>query len=342
MGSMDSARLIADALPHLWSRQQLRARGMTERGIEQALQQEQLHRIRRGWYADGEFWKAAFSESRHLLEMLATVTASPKEPLFSHESAAILHDLPLYRFRGTRPQTVVSLHSRTNSSSKVSRRARKLDEVAFVRIGPFVCTSLSGTVLDVARSASREVAVGCVDAALHKLGGTARAQEAWRNRWLEQLASQPHTLGNASARSVIKLADGGADSVAESVSRLYLLDLGFDVATQVRVRSPTGSEYRIDFELRGLGVYGEVDGTSKYIDPQMAEGKSTQQRLLDEKEREDWIRGVTGFRMIRWGARDLTSAAELGERLEAFRVPLPIRSHRLGAVAGWLGVPKRG
>lgn len=338
---MDSARLIAEARPHLWSRQQLRARGVTERGIEQALQKKQLHRIRRGWYVDGEFWKAAFSESRHLLEMLATVAASPKEPLFSHESAAILHDLPLFRFRGARPQTVVSLHSRTNGSSRVSRRARDLDEVDFVRIGPFMCTSLARTVLDIARNASREVAVGCVDAGLHKLGGSARAQEVWRNRWLEQLDAEPHVLGNATARAVIKLADGGADSVAESVSRLYLLDLGFDVATQVGVRSPKGSEYRVDFELRGIGVFGEVDGTAKYIDPELTEGKSAQQRLLEEKEREDWIRGVTGFRLIRWGLRNLTSAEALGARIEAFGIPVPIRPHRLRAAVGRLGVPTR-
>src|SRR5690606_22191579 len=108
-------------------------------------------------------------------------------------------------------------------------------------------------------------------------------------------------------KRLLRLAEPGADSVLESVSRLYFTLLGFDVRTQVAIPGPHGHDYRVDFEIMGCGVFGEVDGRVKYTEATMTRGRSAEEVFFEEKRREDWIRGTTSQRPIRWGAADLRS-----------------------------------
>ncbi len=78
--------------------------------------------------------------------------------------------------------------------------------------------------------------------------------------------------------------------------------------------------YRIDFEFVGLGVFGEVDGVAKYTDAKLLPDQTSSQAVLAEKRREDWVRGVTRHRFVRWGFREARDAGLLGARLRAFGV----------------------
>lgn len=57
----------------------------------------------------------------------------------------------------------------------------------------------------------------------------------------------------------------------------------------------------------------------------MLGGRTPRDVVLAEKQREDWIRGTTGFGFVRWDFATSRSANALAQRLRAFHVPPPLR-----------------
>ncbi|QNA93347.1 hypothetical protein [Microbacterium sp. Se63.02b] len=108
------------------------------------------------------------------------------------------------------------------------------------------------------------------------------------------------------------------------MSRLHLHTLGFAAPElQVPIDGPDGSRYLVDFGLADVRSFGEFDGKTKYLDEAMRSGRSLDQVLLAEKQREDWIRGRTQWRFARWGAEHIRTPAALAARLAAFNISPP-------------------
>ncbi len=150
------------------------------------------------------------------------------------------------------------------------------------------------------------------------------AQERWRDRLLERAAASPGRRGIARARRVVSFADGRAELPGESLSRLQLARLGFrQFELQVRVEGPNGRDYFVDIALPDHQTFWEFDGEVKYTDEGMRNGRALSQVLLEEKRREDWIRGVTQWRVTRGGWRDIATPDALRSRLQAFGVHVP-------------------
>ncbi|QIM19388.1 hypothetical protein G7066_13835 [Leucobacter coleopterorum] len=337
---MLSTRVISEAQAQLRTYGQLRASGLNRRGVERALADGLLRRVSRDSYVDAEYWRQTTSEIRHLIQMLAALARAEKPPVFSHHSAAILHRLPLFQFRDEPLHMTALQGPRVNSKGKIVRHIGRLEADDLIQIGPFLCTSLMRTAVDVARVASLEVGLGSMDAALRRDGKSMQRQRDWLRAAQQHVSKVKGMRGNAAARTVLARANGSAESVAESVSRLYLEDFGFDVATQVAVRSPYGGRpYRVDFELFGLGVFGEVDGVVKYTDPEMTRGKTANQLVIEEKQREDWIRGVTSYRMIRWGMPHLRTRGVFRDRLISFGIAIPVRRRPVSSLSTHPSLP---
>ena len=193
------------------------------------------------------------------------------------------------------------------------------------------CTTLERTTFDVVRAVGRETAVAFADAALRSvaLRGEAydiAAAEEWRERMLERLARAAGARGVRRAREVIRFADGRAQLPGESVSRLQLARLGFArFGLQVPVPGPKGKEYRVDLEIEEIGTFLEFDGKGKYLDEAMRSGRTLEAVLLDEKQREDWIRGATQRRLVRAEDSHITTPEALAARLAGFGIRLPRR-----------------
>lgn len=321
---MEMRRKLSDLGSQLRSRAQILALGTSARELEQAVSSGKLRRLRRGWYADGEVWRILHAEDRHLMRVVAAARAAIRQPVFSHVSAAALHGLPLYRHEGTRVHTIGPTPAFARSSTRVLQHAAVIDEAEVQVIGPLRFTCLERTVIDVARTESPELSVACADAAARLAGEGSETRQQWIASLRQRLVSQPGLPGNAAARLALGHADGSADSVLESVSRLYLQLLGFEVRSQVEVPSPNGAPFRVDFELVGCDVFGEVDGMVKYSDDGILRGRSPHQVVIDEKRREDWIRGTTGKRIIRWGASDLVSLETFARLLRSYGVLPPL------------------
>jgi hypothetical protein len=68
---------------------------------------------------------------------------------------------------------------------------------------------------------------------------------------------------------------------------------------QVELLGASGRRYIVDFWWPEFDVIGEFDGEDKYRNPVYLRGRTPEQALLDEKEREDDLRAA-GHGMVRW------------------------------------------
>ena len=299
--------------------------GASEHDLRAALRDRRHVRVAAGVYAVAEDWAAWRREERLLALVIATDRISrSRRPLFCRFSAAAIWGLPLYDVAPGRADVLAEGARPGPSTAAVRRHAETADGNEIVEIGGLRCTGLERTLLDAARFGTAEQAIPCLDAGIrHSLGADVGAQRERAERVVARLADMPGRRGVARARRLLRFADGRAESVAESLSRLQLRRLGYAVEIQVGVEAPNGGMYRVDFELLGLGVFCEVDGMGKYTDPVLRRGRSVERVVLEEKAREDWIRGRTAKRFIRWGFAESRTAAALAAHLRARRVPPP-------------------
>lgn len=261
--------------------------------------------------------------------MIAVARDAQGSATMSHSSSAVLWRLPLWEMRLVRVHMTTAAPHRISSSPDVRRHVAPLPPDDVVIVDGIRCTSLERTVFDLIRVLPLEAAVAVADAAERQMGERGwewdlDAVASWRRRLASRIAAAPGARGIRQARWVSEFTDGHAQSPGESVSRLQLHRLGFDAPElQVPVAAPDGASYFVDFGLRRIRVFGEFDGKGKYLDAALREGKSVEQILLEEKRREDWIRGTTQWRLARWETPHIKTAKALGMRLAAFGIPAP-------------------
>ena len=265
--------------------------------------------VRRGVYAWREAYESAKQPERHLVDVAAAALALSSPAVLTHESAAVVHRLPLLdpdldlvhvtRADPLRPHVEAGIHHHVAELPP--------DQLSgwFHGLG---VASPARTAVDIARDTNRlEVAVAAFDSALRmgvprdELRGVFAGCRSWPGARLVAQA--------------IDLADGRADNPGESFSRVVLirLDLPPD-ELQVEVHDDEGLIGFADFGWRG--VLGEFDGRGKYglydeePDPRMAA-----RRVVLEKIREDRLR--VDHEVVRWGPADLHRPVVLGGRVRA-------------------------
>lgn len=321
-------RLIPPASAVL-ARNRLLRQGTTDTEIAEAIRLGSLRRLRVGAYVPQNAWSTMHTEQRQVSRATAAMLSARRErPVFSHITAAAIWGLPLIRMPDERIHSI-GVDAIAQSTPGILRHRDAILEHDVVRGDDWDLTSFERTVFDVIRTTSRECAVGVMDAALRMLSvdddGSRRmdphsaAANDFRQALHRRIARSPGVRGIRQARFVVPFGDARAESVGESVSRLYLHDLGHTPLLQVTVAGPRpGLFYDVDFELED--ALGEFDGEAKYRDPVLLGGRTPERAVIDEKLREDWIRGVRRKPLIRWSMRDLASPDTLAERLRAFGV----------------------
>ena len=280
--------------------------------------------VRPGFYADGKTWTASKPEERIIARAEALSRASTAMPIVSHETAAARHGLPLYRAQEDKVH-VIAPAERPGSACSVIRHRGELGADDTVEIDGMTCTSLARTVADIARTANFEQSVVVVDAALRRIAVPRAGEylidvaEEFRENVRKIIRRSAH--GQTRAMRALAFADGRAQLPGESISRIRLMALGFRlIELQVHVAGPAETNYHIDFGLRDERAFGEFDGAMKYEDGRLMDGRTTAEIFDREKQREDWIRGRTHWRYVRWGWPHIATAQTLGARLDAFGI----------------------
>lgn len=276
----------------------LRASGLSTRAVRALLERGELVRIRRGIYALGDTWRCAPGDDRYRLFVRATVLAAEQPLLLSHHSAAALHNLPII---GPWPKFVHAINNDTagGSSARFTTSHRSVVEPEPVSVNGCLATSLTRTLIDVAASSSFLVSVTMMDHALRveqeradreQRRGVVGAPALSKSDLYAELATvHPHT-GGAKVRRAIEFANPLSANPGESLSRVRIAELGFEVPELQVCFIVKGREFWVDFYWRSVGKMGEFDGELKYTRGEILGGRDAADVVIAEKNRENLLR----------------------------------------------------
>jgi Transcriptional regulator, AbiEi antitoxin len=296
----------------VFDRAQARALGWTDSAISRAVRSGRLIAVRRGQFAPpsrdrsgndaGPLVARYFEQRRDSIRQAQAAARSWTGGVISHQSAALIYDLPLIGRPPGRPALTVAPRAADGAVNvHVHRATLPGDDV--VRIDGFAVTSAARTVVDLGRTLSTSAAVAALDCALHRHLTTPAEIEAVLLRcW--------NWPGIRRAARAMALADARSESPLESISRLVLrrLHLPLPVPQPEIFTAPGVFIGRVDFYWDEFGVVGEADGAGKY--------DLAPTSLLEEKRRQEALEDA-GVVVTRWGWDQVRRPRELGRQVTA-------------------------
>lgn len=274
--------------PQQWNH--LQRQGFSRNELQRRLRTNQLRRIRRGVFTT---LTPLSRDAAHIEMIQATLPLLSVDAVVSHQSAAVIHGLPLRSepLNQVHVTRLAGSHGRSQGCLVIHRAELLPDELTTIDGIPV--TSLARTASDLARASGYEWGVIAMDAAL-RLGATreelATSVEFCNRMW-----------GIRRARSALEFADGRSESPLESISRIQFSRMGIPMPElQFEIRTPNGTFVaRGDFGWRAERLVGEADGKVKYGDL-LRPGQTAADAVMAEKSREQSIRNQ-GYWVVRWG-----------------------------------------
>lgn len=268
-----------------------------------------LHRIRAGVYIDRETWSGLAPWDRYRMRVRA-VAATWTAPVFCLESAATVHNLPIFG----EPRWIHLLGPGGLSwrEGDVVVHGTRDERDVSERDGMLV-TPLADTTLDLCRVLPPAFALGVADRAARMAGAGRPLGERGRE--------QANRRGVRQLDWIDENIDPAAESAGESVSRAVTGWLGYErPRAQVTFRYE-GVEDRVDFLFPSNRAIAESDGYGKYDadDPE-----AMKLHFIAEKRREDRLRR-NGHPFARWDWADTMAARPLDRALRGAGL-VPVRS----------------
>lgn len=292
--------------PGLHLRPRLLAAGVTDTELHRLRRRGTLVPIRGGAYVEAHDERLRRPEDRHALLVAGTVGRLAPGAVVSHVSAAVLHGLRVWGAPLDRVHVTRDGRSGGRTSGRLHLHVSPIEPGEIVRIDGVDVTSLTRTVIDIALTLPFEPALVIADSACARPG----RQEVLRAAG-ERLTGRP---GAAAARRVLRFADGRAESVGESRSRIAIARAGLPLPVlQWEVVADGRLLGRTDFGWPDRLTVGEFDGLVKY-GRDLAPGGDPAAAVVAEKVREDALR-AEGLGVVRWGWRDLDDFEPVAERL---------------------------
>ncbi|WCC79537.1 hypothetical protein O6R08_08460 [Cutibacterium equinum] len=284
----------------------MRAAGASRRSIENHVGTPDVTALRRGaWTITGE----SASVRQHQLDLLAGSQFLSPDTVFSHVTAAALHDLPLPPVGTEQLWVTQPRYGGGHRRDRLITIGRILPPEHILDDGVRRFTSVERTVVDMASEFGFETGLMVADAAL-RAGADASVLAD-----VVKTCGRPRGLGHA--RQVVAMADGCAESPAESLIRAKWHIAGVPAPIlQLVVRDSKGRFLgRVDFAWPEAGVIAEYDGRTKYgalLEP----GDDIGQVIIAEKRREAAIIDK-GWTVLRFTVKDLRTPTGSAQRILA-------------------------
>ncbi len=275
----------------------LRQRGEQTRGLESGARTGRFVRIRPGAYAVASDWYAASAPDRHRAAMDALRSTAREDPVFSHESAALVHGIPVIGEWSTFPH-IVAAHLGHRGAVRVTGHRPRHPWTICAADGYQVTTPVC-TAINLAAARGLPAGVAALDHVLAS-GSTTSELAATVANW------KPFH-GSRRVERALSIATGLAETPLESISLVPIALAGFEQPIQQHEVVVRGRRYRLDFFWPDPGVVGEADGRVKYL---------SGADLWAEKQREDAIRSL-GMGFARWGWDEALAGDPLVARLRA-------------------------
>lgn len=285
------------------------AAGVDDNALKRAVNAGYVVRIRQGAYVMAEVWRIADTREQHRLLLESVRLLYDDGVAASHLSACVEQGGPSWGMdlskvhltslfgRGERSAAKVVHHRGVCLASDVTR-----DSLGWI-------TTSARTALDTACLLKQEAAVAVVDWYIQTKLTTLLDLQTLHGRMTEW----PDSIG---LHRILRLADGKAESVGETRTRLMCRSQGLPLPTaQFEIRHPSGRVAgRVDFAWPEHRVMLEFDGMEKYHRFRRS-GETLEQMIMREKKREDLLRELTGWTMIRITWADLARPAETAARI---------------------------
>lgn len=290
------------------------AMGVDDKALARLVGAGVLLRMRQGVYCRQDTFMAAGDRDRALILIHAVMRLYGEHVALSHGSACAVQGGPDYG---------LSLHAvdLTHLSGSGRQRSRIRHHHGECRVGDlrrhngYWLTTPARSVADTA--CTNGVVAGLVQAN-HFLHAGLTSREELR-AMVERATNWPGSLRH---HPVLLLADERIESVGETLSDHLFFTQGLPRATpQYVIDDPDrGQSYRVDFAWPERRVIVEFDGAEKYHRHRKP-GESIEQMVMREKHREDRIRELTGWTVIRITWRDLRFPAHTSHRIRDKFVP---------------------
>ncbi|QZY28866.1 type IV toxin-antitoxin system AbiEi family antitoxin domain-containing protein [Nocardioides coralli] len=284
-------RAVVGAGDGLATAQALRAAGIPPRLTATWVRDGTLVAVRRGVYTTRELWQSWDVHRRRPLARVRAVSRTLRVPhVFSHDSAALMHGLPVLWPQDSAVH-VTRRHLRASiTSAGVHHHGARYDDGQVVEIDGLAALDIARTVVDVTREHGYRAGLVAADGAMQR--GVSRAQLAAA---AEAMRGWPRSLV---VRAVVEDADPGAESAVETLGRELLMEMGLQpIETQFPVPIPGGVAW---CDLRVGCHVVECDGRQKsrpVADGGLAHG-DLEQLLWDERRRQREV-CATGLGMSR-------------------------------------------
>lgn len=275
-----------------------------------------LVRLVPGRYVRAQHWRAFDDRERYLMLSFAALSALRCDAVLSHASAAAFWGLPRLGPWPSRAQVTVPAATTSTANRWAYKHASTLSDDETLEFAGFRVTSPARTGVDLALVSSFRQSVVALDHGLH-------VGLFDQNELLDLSTHRSAVRGGVRAKRAIAFADARADRPGESLSRVVIHEGGFEEPElQKHFPNPTGPDAYGDFWWRGCRRVGEFDGEVKYRDARMRSGRSPEQVVIDEKNRENWLArqpGVNG--VVRWDWRTVVTPGALARLLLEAGVP---------------------
>lgn len=279
-----------------------------------------LHRVSRGAYVAADAWQALDADQRYAVRVRSAAAARRREAVVSHESAAVLWNLPLLVPWPSDVHFLTERASGGRSDPGIRKHGVGINADDVSLVDGILVTTLERTVVDLAATIDLKSAVAVVDRALlidpFGRANPPTTKELLLETWERMLPFR----GSVRARGIIEFGSGLSGSPLESGSRVNIALNGFPEPELQHPFIVDGREVRADFYWLDQDAVGEADGQVKYFDPHLRSGLTAEQVVFAEKQREDAIRRqVRAF--TRWDAAVGLNQQRLRGRLLLLGLP---------------------
>lgn len=302
--------------------------GVDPTGLHRLVKAGAIRRVIRGWYAvrapgrERAPWEGAdaFETTRlqHRLLTIALLKSFEGRVVASHQSALVLHGLPLWRAdldtahlcrtntKHTRHRPSAVIHPPVSDPPVVTTEGFRTVPVAqaVIQVGLYPAD-------DAPRRAPMDSLIAA-DHALHRGLITADALNA-------AVRHHAHHPGIPAVRALLEHADGRHESPGESRLAHAMRMAGYRFTPQAPL--PGGRGYRGDFLLDDDPVVVEFDGLGKYslATTTAAAGSSDAQRqnLAAEKRREEDVLRRSAHEFVRFTWHEVGNLALVRDRIDS-------------------------
>jgi very-short-patch-repair endonuclease len=265
------------------------ARGLSYQQFRTLISAGELVQLRRGSYVTRRAmdWAADNPRYVHVLHVYVAMDLVGRDSVASFQSAAIMHNIALFKQPGNSVTlTVPPTRRRGSRAGDIVVRTAELPQIHRDRMFRVPVTSPTRTVADLARTLPFMEAVVAADSAMHKdLTSVSELTGA-----LELCPGWP---GVVAARRVVEFASPNAESAFESCARVILAEHIKETPVLQHSIVVPGYRFTVDLYYQEHNTIVELDGAVKY---------ATKKDLLDQFGRDRILRDA-GYKVVHvtWG-----------------------------------------